>query len=161
MKEMQETQVRSLSWEDPLEEGMETHSSILARRMPWTEEPGWLQSTGSRRVGHDWATNPHERTDFFPSVIVNGYIDICTRFMCYFHIICGHRFCSLGTFSAVMSAIWFVKVTCLRLEEESSEWNLAVVYVGGLIQRAIMFQSAFLFSPLCWSECHRNEDCWF
>ena len=53
MKEMQETQVQSLGWEDPLEEGMATHSSILAQRMPWTEEPGWLQSTGSRRVGHD------------------------------------------------------------------------------------------------------------
>ena len=43
---MQETQVRSLSWEDPLEEGMATHSSILAWRIPWTEEPGRLQSTG-------------------------------------------------------------------------------------------------------------------
>ena len=50
MKEMQETQVRSLGWEDPLEEGMATHSSILAWRMPWTEEPGWLQSTGSKEL---------------------------------------------------------------------------------------------------------------
>ena len=40
-------------WEDPLEEGMATHSSILAWRTPWTEEPGGLQSTGSQRVGHD------------------------------------------------------------------------------------------------------------
>ena len=45
--------VRSLSWEDPLEEGMATHSSILAGRIPWTEEPGRLQSRGSHRVGHD------------------------------------------------------------------------------------------------------------
>ena len=44
---MWETQVRSLGWEDPLEEGMETHSSILARRIPWTEEPGGLQSMES------------------------------------------------------------------------------------------------------------------
>jgi len=50
MKEMQEAQVRSLGWEDPLEEGMATHSSILAWRMPWTEEPGWLQSTGSKEL---------------------------------------------------------------------------------------------------------------
>ena len=49
----QETQVRSMSWEDPLEEGMATHSSILAWRIPWTEEPGGLQFTGSQRVGHD------------------------------------------------------------------------------------------------------------
>ena len=53
---MQETWVRSLGWEDPLEEGMATHSSILAWRIPWTEEAGGLQSIGSQRVGHDWAT---------------------------------------------------------------------------------------------------------
>ena len=40
-------------WEDPLQEGMATHSSILARRIPWTAEPGGLQSMGSQRVGHD------------------------------------------------------------------------------------------------------------
>ena len=50
---MQETLVQSLSWEDPLEEGMATHSSILAWRIPWTEEPGRLQSTGLQRVGDD------------------------------------------------------------------------------------------------------------
>ena len=50
---MQETQVRSLGWEDPLEKGMATHSSILAWRIPWTEEPGGLQSMGSKRVGHN------------------------------------------------------------------------------------------------------------
>ena len=50
---MQETQVQSLGWKDSLEEGMATHSSILARRIPWTEEPGRLQSMGSHRVGHD------------------------------------------------------------------------------------------------------------
>ena len=48
---MQETWVRSLSWEDPLEEGMATHSSFLAWRIPWTEEPGGLQSVGLQRVG--------------------------------------------------------------------------------------------------------------
>ena len=52
---MQETQVRSLGQEDPLKEGMATHSSIVARRVPWTltEEPGGLQFIGSQRVGHD------------------------------------------------------------------------------------------------------------
>ena len=45
--------VRSLGWEDPLEEDMETHSSILAWRIPWTEEPGGLQSLGSQRVRHN------------------------------------------------------------------------------------------------------------
>ena len=50
---MQETRVQSLGQEDPLEKEMATHSSILAWRIPWTEEPGRLQSTGSHRVGHD------------------------------------------------------------------------------------------------------------
>ena len=51
--EMQETQVQTLGQEDPLEKGRATHSSILAWRIPWTEEPGRLQSMGSQRVGHD------------------------------------------------------------------------------------------------------------
>ena len=50
---MQETWVPSADWEDPLKEGMATHSDILAWRIPWTEEPGGLQSMGSQRVGHD------------------------------------------------------------------------------------------------------------
>ena len=50
---MQETQVQSLGWEDPLEKGMATHSSILAWRILWIEECGGLQSMGSQRVGHD------------------------------------------------------------------------------------------------------------
>ena len=49
---MQETQVLSLGWEDPLEKGMATHSSILAWRIPWTREPGGLHSMASQRVGH-------------------------------------------------------------------------------------------------------------
>ena len=50
---MWETQVQSLGWEDPLEKEMAAHSSILAWKIPWTEEPGRLQSMGSQRVGHD------------------------------------------------------------------------------------------------------------
>ena len=50
---MRETRVRSLGQEDPLEKEMETHSIILAWRIPWTEEPGGLQSIGSQRVRHD------------------------------------------------------------------------------------------------------------
>ena len=54
---MQETVVQSLGREDPLGKGMATHSSVLAWRIPWTEEPGWLQSTGLRRVGHEWLSS--------------------------------------------------------------------------------------------------------
>ena len=53
MQETQETRVQSLGWEDPLEEDMTIYSSILACEIPWTEEPGGLQSMGSQRVGYD------------------------------------------------------------------------------------------------------------
>ena len=52
---VQETWVQSLGGEYPLEKKMATHSSILAWRIPWTEEPGGLQSMGSQRIRHDWA----------------------------------------------------------------------------------------------------------
>ena len=56
---MQETQVWYPGWEDALEKGMATRSSIPAWRTPWTEEPGGLESMGSQRVGHDYMTNTH------------------------------------------------------------------------------------------------------
>ena len=55
MQEMQETRVRSLGQEYPLEKERATHSGIIAWKIPWTEEPGRLQSMGLQRVGHDWA----------------------------------------------------------------------------------------------------------
>ena len=58
---MQETWVQSLGWEDLLEKAMAPHSSILAWKIPWTEEPGRLQSLGLQRVGHSWATSPFTR----------------------------------------------------------------------------------------------------
>ena len=59
---MWQTQVQSLGWEDPLEKQMAIHSSILAWEIPWTEEPGRVQSMGSQRVGHDRGTNTHTHT---------------------------------------------------------------------------------------------------
>ena len=53
VQETQEMQVQSLGPEDPIKEGIATHSSILARRIPWTKEPGMLQSIGLQRIGHD------------------------------------------------------------------------------------------------------------
>ena len=58
---MLETQVRSLGWEDFLEKAMANHSSILAWEIPWTEEPGRLQSMGLQRAGHDLVTDPQEK----------------------------------------------------------------------------------------------------
>ena len=61
LSSMQETQVWSLGWEDTLEEEMVTQSSILAWKIPWTEEPGVLQSMGLQRVRHDWVTNAYTK----------------------------------------------------------------------------------------------------
>ena len=55
MQEMQKTWVQALSWEDSLWDGMAVQPGILAWRIPWTEKPGWLQSIGSHRVGHNIA----------------------------------------------------------------------------------------------------------
>ena len=60
MPAMHETWVQSLGWEDLLEKEMATHSSILAWRIPWTEEPGGLQSMGSQRVRHDLVTEQQQ-----------------------------------------------------------------------------------------------------
>ena len=64
---MRETQVRSLGREDPLEKEMAMHSSTVAWKIPWTEEPGRLQSMGSQRVGHDCVTSlsQDQNRDFF------------------------------------------------------------------------------------------------
>ena len=55
---MWETWAQSLGWEDPLEERMASYSTILAWKIPWTEEPGGLQAMGLQRVVYDWALNP-------------------------------------------------------------------------------------------------------
>ena len=63
---MQDTWVRALSQEDPLEKGMVTNSNIVAWKIPWTEEPGGLQSIGSQRVRQDWEANFHLHKDSIP-----------------------------------------------------------------------------------------------
>ena len=65
MQETQETRVQSLGWEDPLEKEMATYSSILARKIPWTEEPGRLQSMELQRVGHNLATKQQQQNMTF------------------------------------------------------------------------------------------------
>ena len=63
---MQDIQVRSLGWEDPLEKEMATHSSSLSWKIPWIKEPSRLQSMGSQWVGHDWVTSLHFTSLYFP-----------------------------------------------------------------------------------------------
>ena len=59
---MRETQVSYLGWEEPLKEGMATHCSILAWKIPWTEEPDGLQSTGLQGIGHNWVPKQQQHT---------------------------------------------------------------------------------------------------
>ena len=77
---MQEPWVQSLVQEDPLEKGMATHSSILTWRIPWTEEPGRLQSTKSQRVGHDWVidtyTKESEAQDLLFHLQTFAFVDV-------------------------------------------------------------------------------------
>ena len=68
---MRETWVQFLGCKDPLEKGTATHSSILAWRIPWTEEPGGLQSIRLQRVGHDWVTNTYTATTSLCSVSID------------------------------------------------------------------------------------------
>ena len=88
VQETKETWARSLGWEDPLEEEMATHSSILAWRIPWTREPGSLQSMGLQRVGHDWASGhfvsftlihhyPVYRYSFWPCFPTEVWFSFC------------------------------------------------------------------------------------
>ena len=84
---MEETRVRSLDWEDPLEEGMETLSNILAWKIPWTEEPGGLQSMETHRVGHKWMIKDTRNTiqSIFTALKIlwcqneDHFWDICTH----------------------------------------------------------------------------------
>ena len=102
---MRETRVRSLRWEDPLEKEMATHSSPLAWRIPWREEPGRLQSMGSQRVGHDWATSlTHSLThsqDLWNIPEAAWLSSIVVRFFSF----CCHR-CNLRSHCATGATVW-------------------------------------------------------
>ena len=71
---MQEIQIRSLGWEDLLEEEKTTHSNILAWEIPWTEEPGRLQSMGLQRVGSDLATKQQQQYIYILGIYMYIYI---------------------------------------------------------------------------------------
>ena len=93
---MQETWVRSLGQEDPLEKGMATHSTILAWRIPWTEEPGGLQSMRSQRVRHDWTTD---------------------TFTLYMFLWCRWSFCHHPSLSTMLSPVAknYMALFCIKL----------------------------------------------
>ena len=90
MQEMQETRVQSLGRED-LEEGTATHSSILAWRIPWTEEPGGLQLMGLQRVGHDWATEHTLFKETLPGRLSEKAHPLSSTSPCLTARVCSHE----------------------------------------------------------------------
>ena len=105
---LQETWVRSLGPEDPLENAMATHSSTRAWKIPWTEEPSRLQSMGSQRVGHDWATSLH-----FHSLPFYAYLLCLVILLPESTVLCG--FHKLLTFLG-LSVYWEVSDHCCLLK---------------------------------------------
>ena len=83
---MQEIWVHPLGWEDPLEKEMASHSSTLAWKIPWTEEPGRLQSKGSQRVRHDWTISLYTQIQipfFFPLLSLFEWYCNCYSAVCW------------------------------------------------------------------------------
>ena len=101
---VQETWVWSLDWEDPLEKGMTTHSSILAWSIPWTEEPGRVPFTGSQRVRNDWATNTFHTFLWFVYFDYQLLIRCIVNFL--FHSV-GCLFCFVDSFLCCAKAFLF------------------------------------------------------
>ena len=115
---MRDTWVWFLGWEDPLKWGMTTHSSILVWRIPWTEEPGRLQSVGLHRVRHDWATF---------TVILKSASRLCNW----------SASCGMGTqlstggaffLSPVFVTFHRVKKPKLNRAKEGSKWHKFILY---------------------------------
>ena len=94
---MQETWGQSLGWEDLLEKEMATHSSILAWKIPWTEEPGRLQSMGSQRVRHDWANSL--------SLSLCYSLDVQTRVICFTSLSLSFLICITGIYILLSSSL--------------------------------------------------------
>ena len=133
---MQESQVQSLAGEDPLEKEMATHSSILAWRIPRTEEPGKLQPMGSERVRHDWATNkkrhlgsPGAVVDFIPeSSRSSGSSSGEAEFAEHWHLLSEKAMAPHS--STHFSAVWSPEAGLPPLEVESvRRWDLPVIQI--------------------------------
>ena len=114
---MQGTQVRSLGWEDPLAKGMETHSSILAWEIPWTEEPGGLHPWGHRRVKPDLATKEQQQQNPW---VVQCYWSCTIGKREIHHYLTEHTLCQRTCLTATL----FSEIAYLCLGRWSSSWFL-------------------------------------
>ena len=130
---VQELQVWSLGWEDPLEQEMATHSSILAWKMPWTEETGVLQSMWSQRIGHDGVTKQQQYLKTFQVrlvVVLNSMV-----FLILYNKMCQH----LQDLYISMSQI-FPNGQCVTLQNHA--WRRDPFKGQGKNQWILMYQSA-------------------
>ena len=147
---MQEKQIWSLGQEEPLEKQMATHSSILAWRIPWTEEPGELQSMGLKRVSHDWGTNTHTHTHthtpaylilliFLPVILILALSHPVQRFAwCTPHIIWISRV-TVCSVDILLSQFWTSSMSssnccflfCIQVSQEAGQvvwYSICIVY---------------------------------
>ena len=119
---MWETWVWSLGWGDPLEKEMVTHSSILAWRIPWTEKPGRLQSMGSQRVGHDWATSSFTLVlsqSFWLRVLPGGACLVQPRWMPERRILGGSWTSAISFWPFLNSSCWWRLISSVFLSRTS------------------------------------------
>ena len=177
---MQETWVRSMDGKDPLEKGIAIQSSILAWRIPWPEEPGGLQSMGSQRVGHDWATDTFTFTDedtHFPNRSLLKAVLPWTSLNIHTLL---HRipntifklavYCSLhvwdpknklpDTFTVITSMTWVMKTEmsqggCLGLEKVRRDSHCTEANYG---QGVLPEGPEILVRYLRWCNCHVSLD---
>ena len=128
---VQETQVRSLGQEDPLEKEMATHSSTLARKIPWTEQPGGLQSMGLQRTGHDWAINTQTLTKWSKS---------CTRLASFLHNL---------SLSTVFASLWPMFFDFFSLPDNQCTVSkiLSSTYSVNIFMFSVTLPNRFYFPP--------------
>ena len=105
---VQETQVWFLGWEDPLEKEVATHSSILVWKILWTEEPGRLQSMGSQRIRHDWATKHSTESILSPLVFIRKLRSVSVPWLtkCQAEVGPGFRFLGSQTLKCSSKGCW-------------------------------------------------------
>ena len=151
---MWETQVRYLGQEDPLEKEMETHSSTLAWKIPWTEKPGRLQSMELQRVGHNWMTIYTSEADKASSCNSWAYVPQLERSLVY----CNKRFCMLQQRpDAAINKLIKLDVhaqSCLSLYNPM-DYNTPGSSVLGIFQARVLEWVSISFSR--GSSCSRNQ----
>ena len=140
---MWETEVWSLGWEDLLQKEMATHSSILAWKIPWTKEPRGLQSMGTQRIIHNWATNTHSKFWKFSGVVSSNIFfwtipSLSQTLNGHFKI--SHR--SLRITETLYISFIFFSSDFFFLHLSSSDWIILLIF--------LQFHCPFLLkSPIC------------